>query len=39
MQKCIVGKKIGMTQLFDENGKVIPEIGRASCREREYQLV
>ena len=24
MQKCIVGKKIGMTQLFDENDKVIP---------------
>lgn len=24
MQKCIVGKKIGMTQLFDEQGKVIP---------------
>lgn len=24
MQKCILGKKIGMTQLFDENGKVIP---------------
>ena len=24
MQKCIVGKKIGMTQLFDENGTVIP---------------
>ena len=24
MQKCIVGKKIGMTQLFDETGKVIP---------------
>ena len=24
MQKCIVGKKIGMTQLFDENGKMIP---------------
>ena len=24
MEKCIVGKKIGMTQLFDENGKVIP---------------
>ena len=23
MQKCIVGKKIGMTQLFDENGKMI----------------
>ena len=24
MQKCIVGKKIGMTQIFDENGKLIP---------------
>ena len=24
MQKCIIGKKIGMTQLFDENGKVVP---------------
>jgi len=24
MQKCIVGKKLGMTQLFDENGKVVP---------------
>ena len=24
MQKCIIGKKIGMTQLFDESGKVIP---------------
>ena len=24
MQKCIVGKKIGMTQLFDEAGRVIP---------------
>lgn len=24
MQKCIMGKKIGMTQIFDENGKVIP---------------
>lgn len=24
MQKCIVGKKIGMTQLFNESGKVIP---------------
>lgn len=24
MQKCIVGKKVGMTQLFDEHGKVIP---------------
>ena len=24
MHKCIVGKKLGMTQLFDENGKFIP---------------
>ena len=24
MQKCIVGKKIGMAQLFDESGKMIP---------------
>ena len=24
MQKCIVGKKVGMTQIFDENGKMIP---------------
>ena len=24
MQKCIVGKKIGMTQLFDENGNIVP---------------
>jgi len=24
MQKCIVGKKVGMTQIFDEMGKVIP---------------
>ena len=24
MNKCIVGKKLGMTQLFDENGKFIP---------------
>ena len=24
MQKAIIGKKIGMTQIFDANGKVIP---------------
>ena len=24
MQKSIIGKKIGMTQIFDETGKVIP---------------
>lgn len=23
MQKCIIGKKVGMTQIFDEDGKVI----------------
>lgn len=26
MQKGIIGKKLGMTQLFDENGKVVPVI-------------
>ena len=24
MKKAIMGKKIGMTQIFDENGKVVP---------------
>ena len=24
MVKGIIGKKVGMTQLFDENGKVVP---------------
>ena len=24
MKKGLIGKKIGLTQLFDENGKVIP---------------
>ena len=24
MQKAIIGKKIGMTQIFDAEGKVIP---------------
>ena len=24
MKKGLIGKKIGMTQVFDENGKVIP---------------
>ena len=24
MQKGIIGKKLGMTQLFDESGKVVP---------------
>ena len=30
----LIGKKVGMTQIFDEKGEVIPEIGRASCSER-----
>lgn len=24
MKKCIIGRKVGMTQIFDENGRVIP---------------
>ena len=24
MEKAIIGKKLGMTQLFDEEGKIIP---------------
>ena len=24
MKKALVGKKVGMTQIFDENGSVIP---------------
>ena len=24
MKKAIIGKKVGMTQIFDENGRVIP---------------
>ena len=27
MQKGIIGKKMGMTQIFDENGKVVPVTG------------
>ena len=23
--KAIIGKKVGMSQIFDENGKVIPD--------------
>ena len=39
MQKGLIGKKIGMTQLFDEQGNVVPvtviEAGRArSSRKR-----
>ena len=42
--KGILGTKLGMTQVFDENNRIVPvtvvkagpnvEIGRASCRER-----
>ena len=24
MNKAIIGKKVGMTQIFDENGKMVP---------------
>lgn len=30
MQKGIIGKKMGMTQIFDENGKVVPVTGCGS---------
>ena len=36
MKKAIIGKKVGMTQIFDETGKVIPvtviEAGPPSSR-------
>lgn len=39
MQKGIIGKKLGMTQLFDANGKVVPvtiiEAGPLHCRAEE----
>ena len=32
MQKAIIGKKVGMTQIFDETGKVIPvTVVEAGC--------
>ena len=38
MKKAIIGKKVGMTQIFDETGKVIPvtvvEAG-PMCRDSE----
>ena len=30
MKKAIIGKKVGMTQIFDEMGKVIPVIDFSS---------
>ena len=37
--KAIIGKKVGMSQIFDENGKVIPvtviEAGPLRCRAEE----
>ena len=32
MQKAIIGKKVGMTQIFDESGKVIPVTVIEACR-------
>ena len=35
MEKAIIGKKVGMTQIFDADGKVIPvtliEAGPCTC--------
>ena len=35
MEKAIIGKKIGMTQIFDEAGRVIPVtvIEAGHCRQ------
>jgi len=39
MQKGIIGKKIGMTQIFDEAGKVIPvTVVEAALSFRRRQL-
>lgn len=39
MQKALIGKKIGMTQIFDANGNVVPvtvvEAGPLLCRYEE----
>ena len=32
MKKAIIGKKVGMTQIFDETGKVIRPAPAWSCR-------
>ena len=34
MQKGIIGKKIGMTQVFDENGKVVPAVSYTHLRRK-----
>ena len=50
MQKGIIGKKLGMTQLFDANGKVVPVTiivhgsrpcvpALIKCRELDYSLI
>ena len=36
MQKAIIGKKVGMTQIFDESGKVIPVTVDGSRPLRRY---
>ena len=42
MKKAIIGKKLGMTQIFDENGKVVPvtvvEAGPMCCYSNRKQL-
>ena len=39
MKKAIIGKKIGMTQIFDESGKVVPVTVRSRplhrCAEKD----
>ena len=38
MKKGLIGKKIGMTQIFDENGNMVPvtviEAGASDCIAR-----
>ena len=41
MRKAIIGKKVGMTQIFDESGKVIPvtviEAGPCTVTQKKRQ--
>ncbi len=37
MKKAIIGKKVGMTQIFDEMGKVIPVTVIRSRRQEAFQ--
>ena len=40
MEKAIIGKKIGMTQIFDEAGRVVPVtvIEAGPCRSEERRV-